>query len=105
MNNFIFSQTVRLFPPSVSYSSIILERADHLVIRTDFRESQFRPRNFPIFTRSYLRWGGPEEEGAKISEGMKSEPPLCSASAAANKRHRVLYGPPLPLHAGVWGVQ
>lgn len=32
--------------------------------------------------------------GAKISEGMKSEPPpLCSASAAANKRHRVLYGP------------
>ena len=36
---------------------------------------------------------GPEEEGAKISEGMKSEPPLCSASAAANKRHRVLYGP------------
>ena len=57
MNNFIFSQTVRLFPPSVSYSSIILERADHLVIRTDFRESQFRPRNFPIFTRSYLRGG------------------------------------------------
>ena len=72
-----------------------------LVLVTHFRESQFRPRNFPIFTRSYLRWGGNggaegggRKDGAKISEGTESEqaapPPLCSA---ANKRHRVLYGP------------
>ena len=52
-----------------------------LVLVTHFRESQFRPRNFPIFTRSYLRWGGNggaegggRKDGAKISEGTESEP-------------------------------
>ena len=43
----VFNMTEFYFT-SVSYSSIILERVDHLVIRTDFKDSQkHAPQEFP----------------------------------------------------------